>query len=67
MCSNWKFIDYCPLSNSSSVNTIDYYEPNNSQIIKSKLKKNYYNDDHVYLFALIEIKHTVTVSILFLF
>jgi len=63
MCSNWGFNDYCLFSNSSSVNTIDYYEPKNSQIIRTKSNKKYFNDDHVYLFVLIEMIHSVNVSI----
>jgi len=65
MCSNWGFTDYCQLSNSSSVNTIEYYEPNNTQIIRPRSNKKYYNDDYVYLFAMLEMDHSVTVSIQF--
>jgi len=62
MCLNWGFNDYCPLSNSSSV-VKDYYVPNNSQIIRTKSNKNFYNNDYVYLFVSIEMMHTVNVSI----
>jgi len=65
MCSNWGFNDYCQLSNSSSVNAIEYYESNSTQIIKPKSNKNYYNDDYVYLFAMLEMDHSVRVSIQF--
>jgi len=67
MCSNWGFNDYCQLSNSSSVNTIEYYEPNITQIIRPRSKKNYYNDDYVYLFAILEMDRSVEVSIQIVF
>jgi len=63
MCSNWGFKDYCPLSNLSIVNAIEYYEPNSSQIIRPRSNKNYYDDDYVYLSATLEMNHSVNVSI----
>lgn len=65
MCSNWGFNDYCQLPNSSSVNTIEYHEPNNSQIVRPKSNKNYYNDEFVYLSATLEMNHSVKVSLQF--
>lgn len=62
ICSNWGFNEYCQLSNSFSANTIDYYESNNSQIIRPNINKNYYDDDYVYLFSMLEMKHTVAVN-----
>ncbi|XP_015372484.1 PREDICTED: major facilitator superfamily domain-containing protein 6-B-like isoform X2 [Diuraphis noxia] len=62
MCSNWGFNDYCELSNSSSINNIEYYEPNSTQIIKPRSNKNYYNDDYVYLFAMLEMAHSLKVE-----
>lgn len=67
MCSNWGFNDYCLFSNSSSVKAIDYYEPKNSQIIRTKSNKKYFNDDHVYLFVMIEMMHSVNVHNCFYF
>jgi len=63
MCSSWGFKDYCQLSNAPIVNAIEYYEPNNSQTIRPKSNKNYYNDDYVYLSATLEMNHSVKVSI----
>lgn len=63
MCSNWGFKDYCQLSNSSILNAIEYYEPNNSKTIRPRSNNNYYNDDYVYLSATLEMNHSVNVSI----
>ncbi|KAL5233970.1 hypothetical protein ACI65C_001380 [Semiaphis heraclei] len=67
MCSKWGFNDYCQLSNSSSVDTIEYYEPNNTKIIRPRSKKNYYNDDYVYLFAILEMDRSVSFENCFYF
>lgn len=63
MCNSWKFNEYCPVPNSSNVNTLASIESKKSQTIKQKSKKNYYKDDHVYLFASIRMNHTVQVRI----
>lgn len=63
MCKNWKFNDYCPASNSSNLNALDTNNPKSLQKIKPGSKKNnYYNDDHVYLFALMQMNFTDHVS-----
>jgi len=63
MCKNWKFNDYCPIPKSSNLNALDYNKPKSLQNIKPRSNKNnFFNDDHVYLFASIQMNFTEHVS-----
>lgn len=63
MCNAWNFNDYCPIINASNVNSI---EQKNLHKMDPKSNNNFYNNDHVYLYAFIQTNLTQHVNIKFL-
>lgn len=64
MCKTWKFNDYCRNSPNSSNGSINSFESKDLQNIIPKSNKGYYNDEHVYLSAEIQMNHhTIEVNI----
>lgn len=67
MCENWKFNDYCTVANSPNLSTLYSNKTKSLQNIGSRSNKNnYYNDDHVYLLASIQMNFTDHVSTLYI-
>lgn len=64
MCKTWKFNDYCRNLPNSSNDNLNSSISNNLKNITPKSNKGYYNNEHVYLSAEIEMNHhTVEVNI----